>query len=228
MTRWVAVLAVSLAVLLGVPLAWSLSRPPSSAGLPLSQALGASSPGPDGGAADPSSVAPSSIPSSVTSSVPTSATGPVVEPAAPVRLRIAAVRVDAAVAPVGVDANGTMVIPREAALVGWYRFGPAPGAVAGAAVLAGHVDSRDQGPGALYRLREVPVGATVEVVDTAGLTRRYRVVSRELITKKALPTQELFRRTGPARLILITCGGEFDARLHSYRDNVVVVAQPQP
>lgn len=224
MTRWVAVLAVSLAVLLGVPLAWSLTRPPSSTGLPLSQALGASSPGPDGGAADPSSVAPSSL----TSSVPTPATGPVVEPAAPVRLRIAAVRVDAAVAPVGVDANGTMVIPREAARVGWYRFGPAPGAVAGAAVLAGHVDSRDQGPGALYRLREVPVGAAVEVVDTAGVTRRYRVVSRELITKKALPTQELFRRTGPARLILITCGGEFDARLHSYRDNVVVVAQPQP
>ncbi len=112
--------------------------------------------------------------------------------------------------------------------MGWYRFGPAPGAATGAAVLAGHVDSCDQGPGALYRLREVPVGATVEVVDGEGVSRRYRVVSRERITKKALPTQDLFRRTGPPRLILITCGGEFDAQLHSYRDNVVVVAQPQP
>jgi len=131
------------------------------------------------------------------------------------------------VTPVGVDPNGTMTVPRSAAQVGWYRFGPAPGAAAGAAVLAGHVDSRDQGQGALYRLREVPVGATVEVVDAAGVTRRYQVVTRERLSKRALPTQALFRRTGPPRLILITCGGEFDAQLHSYRDNVVVVAQPQ-
>jgi hypothetical protein len=161
-------------------------------------------------------------------SVSSPATDPAFEPAAPARLRIAAIQVDAAVAPVGVEANGTMTIPREAALVGWYRFGPAPGASIGAAVLAGHVDSRDQGPGALYRLREVPVGATVEVVDTEGVSRHYRVISRERITKRALPTQALFRRTGLPRLILITCGGEFDAQLHSYRDNVVVVAQPQP
>jgi Sortase domain len=219
MTRWVAVLAVSLAVLLGVPLAWSLSRPAASAGMPLRQAIGTSSPSTDDGTTAPASAVPSASVSSA--SVPSPGSSPT-------RLRIAAIQVDAAVAPVGVDPNGTMVIPREAARVGWYRFGPAPGAAAGAAVLAGHVDSRDQGPGALYRLREVPVGATVEVVDAEGVSRRYRVVSRELITKKALPTQALFSRTGPARLILITCGGEFDAQLHSYRDNVVVVAQPQP
>ena len=36
----------------------------------------------------------------------------------------------------------------------------------------------------------------------------------------------VFDRTGPARLALITCGGEFDEDLRSYRDNVVVLASP--
>ena len=34
------------------------------------------------------------------------------------------------------------------------------------------------------------------------------------------------RNPGPARLVLITCGGPFVPALSSYRDNLVVVAVP--
>ena len=55
---------------------------------------------------------------------------------------------------------------------------------------------------------------------------RYRVVGKQTIVKQRLPTERLFARDGPPRLVLITCGGPFDAELRSYRDNLVVLAEP--
>lgn len=37
---------------------------------------------------------------------------------------------------------------------------------------------------------------------------------------------DLFRADGPVRLVLITCGGTFEAAAGRYADNVVVVAHP--
>ena len=66
------------------------------------------------------------------------------------------------------------------------------------------------------------------VTDATGRRRRWRVVSRELISKQVLPLDRLFARDGPPRLTLITCGGPFLPEFRSYRDNVVVVAEPVP
>ena len=66
------------------------------------------------------------------------------------------------------------------------------------------------------------------VADATGTTTRWRVVSREVITKQALPLDRLFARDGAPRLTLITCGGPFLPEFRSYRDNVVVVAEPAP
>ena len=43
--------------------------------------------------------------------------------------------------------------------------------------------------------------------------------------KAALPAS-IYTRTGAARLVLVTCGGPFDARAGHYRDNVIVTATP--
>jgi len=118
-----------------------------------------------------------------------------------------------------------MELPEDVDRVGWYRFGPAPGA-GGSAVLAGHVDERDQGLGVLAALRATPIGAEVLVTDAAGAVTRWRVVSRETVQKQALPLDRLFTRDGPPRLVLVTCGGPFLPELGSYRDNLVVVAEP--
>jgi sortase (surface protein transpeptidase) len=143
----------------------------------------------------------------------------------PVRLAVPALGVDTAVDPVGVEADGQMTVPAEVDRVGWYRFGPVPGAE-GSAVLAGHVDSWDQGLGAMAPLRGAEVDDEVLVTDAAGSETRWRVVSRDLLDKEALPLDSLFGRTGEPRLVLVTCGGEYLPDLRSYQANVVVVAVP--
>jgi len=37
---------------------------------------------------------------------------------------------------------------------------------------------------------------------------------------------DVFARTGKARLVLVTCGGPFDQRSGHYKDNIVVTAVP--
>jgi sortase (surface protein transpeptidase) len=210
-----AVLGLALAV--GAPAAWSLTRPAATAGAPVTEILGTPS-------ASPSAAAPTDP--GILRSVPTrpaAPQAPEVRPA-PARLVVPALGVDAGIDAVGVEADGQMTVPAEVDRVGWYRFGPAPGS-AGSAVIAGHVDSRTQGLGAMAPLRGAAVGDEVLVTDTAGTTTRWRVVSREVIEKQRLPLDRLFTRDGPPRLTLITCGGPFLPDLGSYRDNVVVVAE---
>jgi hypothetical protein len=45
--------------------------------------------------------------------------------------------------------------------------------------------------------------------------------------KHALPTTSLFDRSGPRRLVLVTCGGTFDTVSRTYSDNVLVHAKPR-
>ena len=146
----------------------------------------------------------------------------------PVRVQLPGAGIDAPLDPVGVEPDGAMTIPEDVDRVGWYRFGPVPGDQTGTAVLAGHVDDREQGLGALAALRTVEPGEEVLVTDTAGGVTAWRVVSRQLVDKQSVPLAELFERSGPPRLALLTCGGEFLPELSSYRDNVVVVAVPRP
>jgi sortase family protein len=210
----VAVLAAGLALAVGIPAAWSATRPGTAAGPPVSSVL-----------ARPPVPAPPSGRLPVVPAHPATA-APAVAVPPPVRLALPGSGIDAPVDPVAVTADGAMALPADVDRVGWYRFGPAPGAPEGTAVLAGHVDDRDQGLGALAPLRAVDPGAEVLVTDAAGAVTRWRVVSRELVDKQAVPLDALFRRSGPSRLVLLTCGGPFLPDLRSYRDNVVVVAEP--
>jgi sortase (surface protein transpeptidase) len=145
--------------------------------------------------------------------------------AVPERLRIEEIDVEAPIVTVGVEDDGEMEVPEDVGDIGWYRHGPAPGEP-GTAVVAGHVDSREQGRGAFFDLRRVDVGARVEVTDSAGDVQRFEVVARRTYDKATLPADELFSRTGPSQLVLITCGGDFDREAGSYRENVVLYAQP--
>jgi hypothetical protein len=146
--------------------------------------------------------------------------------AAPVSVRIPAHDVMSRVVPVGVDqATGELSVPADPAEVGWYQFGVTPGA-AGAAVLAGHVDWKGR-PGAFIHLDEVEPGERIEVDLGDGTSHAFVVAETHLILKTELPP-DLFARTGPAKLVLITCGGEFDRSIRRYKQNVVVVANPAP
>jgi sortase (surface protein transpeptidase) len=119
-----------------------------------------------------------------------------------------------------------MDVPFDVATVGWYRFGPGPGAAAGSAVLSGHVDDREQGYGAFHRLGDLAPGdpVTVELADGGAVGYRVETVTR--FRKADLPVADVFARTGQPRLTLVTCGGSFDYDAHGYTENVVVVARP--
>lgn len=207
--RAAAVLVAGLAVAAGLPLWWVLSRPPATIGV----------------------VDPAPTPSPAAQVATHSARLTEVQPVtvvAPLRLAIPAIGVDAQVVEVGVAADtGLMEVPSDVATVGWYRFGPAPGAISGSAVLTAHVDSRAQGRGAFFALEQVQPGDTLQVDLADGSARTYEVVGRERVPKAELPTGELFATDGEPRLVLITCGGEFDRQARSYADNVVVYALPR-
>lgn len=145
----------------------------------------------------------------------------------PVRLLIPAMRLAATVAAVGVDARtGDFDVPPSVDRVGWYRFGPGMEATAGSIVIAGHVDSAEQGKGAFFALGRLARGDRITLADGDGVDRVFAVVARERYEKTRIPLEKYFARSGRARLTLITCGGPFDSKTGHYRDNVVVTAAP--
>ncbi|BCJ73736.1 hypothetical protein CS0771_32800 [Catellatospora sp. IY07-71] len=154
-----------------------------------------------------------------------SATAPA---AGPARVRIASLGVDAPVDAVGVDAaTGQLAVPDDPSRVGWYRHGPGWHTATGSIVLAGHVNTREQGRGALFRLRELAPGDAVELVATGTARRLFVVAGVEQVPKGGSRIDPYFTREGGARLTLITCGGTYDERTGSYRDNIVVTALPR-
>ena len=238
----VAGLVGSVAVLAAVPATWSASLPPDTAGSRAAVATSLAGSATPGGTATRAATGvpkplvaepapPASGPPAAGESAPglwvAAPTAPAPPaPAPPVEVDIAGIGVVAAIDAVGVSGDGSMVIPRDAHRVGWYRHGAAPGSASGSAVIAGHVDSRRQGRGAMFELRNVQVGDPVRVRLADGTVLGYRIIARELLAKAALPLTELFSRAGPHRLTLITCGGDYDPATGGYQDNVVVTAVP--
>lgn len=154
--------------------------------------------------------------------VPAAGAGPIT----PTQVRIASLGIDAPIKPVGIDVTQSVLgVPPSIHTVGWWRDGMAPGAKTGTLMIAGHVDSALAGAGAFYRLHEARAGDGVEVRTAGGRTFAYRVVSVRNYLKTALPTS-VWTRRGPARLVLITCGGPFDRLAGHYRENVVLTAVP--
>ena len=149
--------------------------------------------------------------------------------APPVALRVAAIGAEAPVVIVGLEPDGAMEIPADVRTVGWYEPFPGAGVVPGepgTAVIAGHVDSRTQGRGVFWPLRDLVPGDVVIVDHEDGTSTRWEVESVVRHPKADLPIEEIFTFEGEERLALVTCGGEFDRSVGSYLDNYVVTAVP--
>ncbi|WP_436952755.1 class F sortase [Streptomyces sp. SudanB182_2057] len=145
-------------------------------------------------------------------------------PADPVRLRIAAIGVNAPMTRVGLDAAGALrpPPPGEPGLTGWYGDGIAPGS-AGTAVVTGHVDTPAGEPGVFYDLGTLTEGATIEISRADQRMAVFAVRAVELYDKKRFPSEKVYGGSGRPELRLITCGGGY-ARGTGYLGNVVVYA----
>jgi LPXTG-site transpeptidase (sortase) family protein len=144
-------------------------------------------------------------------------------PLAPAELWIGDLSLWAPIVPVGFEADGQLQIPGETE-VGWYRFGSAPGSP-GTTVLAAHVSWNDT-VGPFFRLAELEPGAIVKLRLSDQTTRHYQVTERAQYGKTELPADRIWSRAGAETLALITCGGEFNRRIHRYTDNIVIYAIP--
>ncbi|SBT94088.1 Sortase family protein [Streptomyces sp. DI166] len=156
---------------------------------------------------------------------PATATAAPARFAAPERVLVPAVGLDARIRPVGVTADGAVAVPADPGRAGWYRFGPEPGSARGSAVLVGHVDGETGALGEFAALYDVRPGDRVEVRRTGAEPVVYRVVSRTTVSKDDLPSS-VFRRTGAPVLTLVTCAPPFVPERGGYQANLVVTARP--
>jgi sortase (surface protein transpeptidase) len=176
-------------------------------------------------AAEPSPSAPPTDRIPASGSEAAEPSEPAEEVAAPVSVAIPSIGVTSDLIRLGLNGDGTVQVPplEREDRAGWYERGPAPGAV-GPAILLGHVDSAEYGPGVFFDLGAVQPWDTVEVARADGTVAEFVVDRVEVHPKDEFPTIDVYGNTDDAQLRLITCGGDFDASVRSYEDNVIVFA----
>jgi hypothetical protein len=144
---------------------------------------------------------------------------------APTSIEIPRIGVDATIMSLGTNPDGTVQVPplEQADQAGWYEPGASPGET-GNAVIVGHVDSAKLGPAVFFDLGSLVPGDTITVRRADGQPATFRVDSVKSYPKTAFPTELVYGPNDRPGLRVVTCGGEFDEAVRSYRDNVVVFA----
>jgi sortase (surface protein transpeptidase) len=142
----------------------------------------------------------------------------------PVRIVIPAISVNAPVTQVGRSADGTIQVPplTDHDLVGWYKYGPAPGQ-RGAAAILGHVDSYT-GISVFFKLKYLRPGDRVYVALADGHEATFAVDGAEEVPKSHFPTASVYGTVSYPGLRLITCGGGFSTVTRHYLNNIIVFA----
>ena len=149
---------------------------------------------------------------------------PVLPGSAPVAVRIPAVGASSELLHLGRRPDGSLEVPPTGpgAPASWYTSSPTPGE-RGPAVLLGHVNATDGGPGVFAGLRGLAPGDTVEIARADGSTAVFVVDRGEQHAKAAFPTRAVYGDTAGAELRLITCDG-YDPATGLFDDNYVVYA----
>ena len=147
---------------------------------------------------------------------------------APTRLVVDGLPIDMPVQPVGVADDGTMELVPDTDVAGWYRFGRGLDAAEGTTVIAAHVDSLTYGLGPFAELKKAQPGQRIGLTGEDDVQRVYTVDTVETTEKTTVDLSKVFVQDGAPRLVLITCGGDFDYDTRHYLSNVVVTATPSP
>ena len=209
--RRLTVVAVTLAVVGAVLLAVGLSGQETPPAPDPATAAGSSTPAPV-----------AEVPATTTVPAPMTPSVPVAEP---VSVSIPAIDVRSDLLRLGLNDDHTLEVPPLAAdsKAGWYTGSPRPGQ-AGPAVILGHVDSAEYGPGVFFDLGALHRGDRVDVARADGTVAAFAVDRVASYPKSDFATLDVYGNTPGPELRLITCGGEFDASQRSYEDNIVVFA----
>ena len=128
--------------------------------------------------------------------------------------------------PAGTRPDGVLAVPDDVNRAGWWKGSSRLGDPFGGIVLAAHVDSFAEGVGPAAELVTAQRGDPLRLTGR-HLTQQYRIVSVRSVPRADLRHETVvFSAAGDPRLVLVTCGGAYDAARGGYQDNVVVVARP--
>jgi sortase family protein len=147
-------------------------------------------------------------------------------PARPVRLWIAKIGVSTELVQLGANEAGTPKPPDSPNVAGWLAGSSMPGD-AGAAIVAGHVDS-SAGPGVFFQLRTLQLGDRISVERSDGRTVVFSVTAVRVFGQEQFPAQEVYGPVAVPQLRLVTCGGPANLIGGRPLDNILVQAVAMP
>lgn len=217
--RSVLVLLAGLAVAGTALLAWSgpVRHTPRAAPLPPAVS------------ADPGDIAarlPGPLPASGGSARRAAEPQPQPQGLGPAEIRIPALGVTASIGQAKV-VNGVLTPPRVPDEVGLWSGSAPLAANTGEVTIAGHVNWAGMAPFAFGQLAYLQAGDLVYTTDSQGAQTAWRVTDVSARSKQdGIDPAAFAGPVGPRLLTLVTCGGNFDASILSYDDNVYVTAVP--
>lgn len=148
-------------------------------------------------------------------------------PGLPMRLKIPAINVDAAVIYVGLTADGSVDVPKGPSEVAWYQLGTRPGQK-GSAVITGHFGPwRDGSHSVFDNLHTLKTGDKIYLEDDQGKEIVF-VVKESRIYQPDDSPEEVFNKNDGIYLNLITCQGDWLKNQKTYTQRLVVFTELSP
>ncbi|MFA5248678.1 MAG: class F sortase [Patescibacteria group bacterium] len=139
----------------------------------------------------------------------------------PVRLKIPAIKVDAAIEYVGLTLDGAMDTPKNQEDVAWFNLSPRPGEI-GSAIITGHYGWKNRKASAFDNLYKLRKGDKLYVEDDMGAIITFVVRENRRYDPDADATYILNSGDKKAHLNFITCEGDWDKTTKSYSKRLVV------
>lgn len=164
-----------------------------------------------------------STPSSETPTKPTTPSAATRFARLPVAISIPSIGALSPIVDLGLNADGTVEVPKSFHEAGWYKYGVEPGEN-GPSVYLGHVDSTS-GPGIFYRLGALRPGDHVAIQRADGRQVTFVITGVRQYPKTGFPTLEVYGDTPVPTIRLVTCGGAFDSATQHYLSNIVAFGQ---
>jgi hypothetical protein len=128
--------------------------------------------------------------------------------------------------PADTRTDGSLAVPDDIRVAGWWRGGARLGDPFGSTLLAAHVDSFTQGLGPYASLLSVRAGQHI-TLQSSHLTQTFSVVSLALVPRGTLTEHaRIFSARGARRLTLVTCAGPYDAARRGYQNLAMITARP--
>ncbi len=140
-------------------------------------------------------------------------------------LIIPTIGVNAVIEPVGVSSDGDLAVPTRKPWdgVGWYQYGPYPGAP-GSAVIDGHLDRPGGAPAVFWNLRKLHIGDIIMVVNPGEKPLHFRIMNMKYYAPNNAPLQTIFKNMTGTYLNLITCAGQWIPNQHQTTLRLVIYA----